>query len=94
MSCASEGGVDGVVAGEKEEAVLVHADSFFFCVFGEGAVQGFGDPKFELTGVVFGAVRFQDINACFDGGGQPFKLGVFCVGDGVFQGISAADPEM
>ena len=44
--------MDGIVSGEKVDAVLVHADTLSLCMDGQGTMKAFGNSEFKLPGIL------------------------------------------
>ena len=65
MTNWSHGGFVSIVHTEQIKAVLIHADTFCFCVIGQTLMQALGDAKFELARVFLDTFRgYIDSSSC------------------------------
>ena len=70
----------GIVSGKQIYTVLIHADALLPRMLRQRAMQAFGNPQLELTGVVLEIVRLPDRQAVLQSRLQPCSLGISRIG--------------
>ena len=71
----------GIVSGKQIYTVLIHADALLPRMLRQRAMQAFGNPQLELTGVVLEIVRLPDRQALLQSRLQPCSLGISRIGN-------------
>ena len=81
----------GIVSGKQIYTVLIHADALLPRMLRQRAMQAFGNPQLELTGVVLEIVRLPDRQAVLQSRLQPCSLGISRIGNRCLERLAAGD---
>ena len=65
---------------------MIHTDAFLLGIHGKRPMKAFGNPKFELTGILI-VGRFVDFNAFGNGGFKPLIFCIKGIGESTFRSV-------